>query len=142
MSDLKARASRELNRTGTDANDKRWTRHGSTRHLFDDASVAAAVAYTLDEQGSPMAVYDPPRESRARSRRFPWKHLEASLTEKVMSGFPKDGLPSAQVQSALTSVRRLILLVPQGGIPVASCAGRRTAYLVAAHFTRALGLRC
>ncbi len=59
MSDLKARASRELNRTGMDASDKRWTRHGSTRHLFDDASVAAAVAYTLDEQGSPMAVYDP-----------------------------------------------------------------------------------
>lgn len=59
MSDLKARASRELNRSGTDANEKRWTRHGSTRHLFDDTAVAAAVAYTLDEQGSPMALYDP-----------------------------------------------------------------------------------
>jgi len=64
MSDLKARASRELNRSGTDTNAKRWTRHGSTRHLFDDASVDAAVAYTLDEQGSPMAVYDP-RPQRA-----------------------------------------------------------------------------
>lgn len=59
MSDLKASASRELNRSGTDANAKRWTRHGSTRHLFDEASVVAAVAYTLDEQGEPMAVYDP-----------------------------------------------------------------------------------
>ena len=59
MSDLKARASRELNRSGTDANAKRWTRHGSNRHLFDETSVAAAVAYTLDEQGSRMAVYDP-----------------------------------------------------------------------------------
>ena len=56
---VKARASRDLNRSGTDANVKRWTRHGSTRHLFDEASVAAAVAYTLDEQGVPMAVYDP-----------------------------------------------------------------------------------
>ena len=59
MSDLKARASRELNRLGTDNSVKRWTRHGSTRHLFDEASVAAAVAYTLDEQGPPMATYDP-----------------------------------------------------------------------------------
>ena len=65
MSDLKARASRELNRRERAAHEasgnpaKRWTRHGSTRHLFNDASVAAAVAYTLDEQGPPMAVYDP-----------------------------------------------------------------------------------
>ncbi len=59
MSDLKARASRDLNRSGTDTNLKRWTRHGSTRHLFDEDSVVAAVAYTLDEQGPPMAVYDP-----------------------------------------------------------------------------------
>jgi len=69
MSDLKARASRELNRSGTDANDKRWPRHGSPRHLFDEAAVAAAVAYTLDEQGSPMAVYDPrPAHERAPER--------------------------------------------------------------------------
>lgn len=59
LSDLKARASRDLNRAGTDANIKRWTRHGSTGHLFSDESVAAAVSYTLDEQGPPMAVYDP-----------------------------------------------------------------------------------
>jgi REP element-mobilizing transposase RayT len=62
VSDLKARASRELNRSGTDGNANRWTRHGSTRHLFDEASVAAAVVYTLDEQGPPMAVYDPRKE--------------------------------------------------------------------------------
>ena len=67
MSDLKSRASRNLNRAGTDINTKRWTRHGSTRHLFDDTSVAAAVAYTLDEQGSPMATYDPrPKEPRTK----------------------------------------------------------------------------
>ena len=59
MSDLKARASRELNRLLVDSQTKRWTRHGSTRHLFDDASVAAASTYTLDQQGPVMAVYDP-----------------------------------------------------------------------------------
>ena len=58
-SDLKARASRELNRSGVDTNDKRWTRGGSGRHLFDEASIEAAVRYVLDEQGPPMAVYDP-----------------------------------------------------------------------------------
>ena len=67
MSDLKSRASRDLNRAGTDISTKRWTRHGSTRHLFDDTSVAAAIAYTLDEQGSPMATYDPrPKEPRTK----------------------------------------------------------------------------
>lgn len=65
MSELKARASRELNRSGTDVHDKRWTRHGSTRHLFDDVSVVAAVTYVLDEQGMPMAVFDP-REPRTK----------------------------------------------------------------------------
>jgi len=65
MSEWKARASRELNRLVADGQVKRWTRHGSTRHLFDEASVAAAVSYTLDEQGPPMAVYDP-RSSTAQ----------------------------------------------------------------------------
>ena len=63
-SSLNSRASRELNRAGTDTNTRRWTRHGSTRRLFDDKSVAAAVAYTLDEQGPPMATHDP-RPQRA-----------------------------------------------------------------------------
>lgn len=58
MSDLKARASRELNRQGADSNSKRWTRHGSTRYLLDEESVARAIRYTLEEQGSPMATYD------------------------------------------------------------------------------------
>ncbi len=59
MADLKARASRDLNRAGLDAADrKRWTRHGSTLHLFTPEQVGRKVAYTLDEQGEPMAVYD------------------------------------------------------------------------------------
>ena len=59
MADLKARASRDLNRAGLDAADrKRWTRHGNTLHLFTPEQVGQKVVYTLDEQGTPMAVYD------------------------------------------------------------------------------------
>ena len=59
MSDLKARASRELTRAGfDDANRRRWTRHGSTLHLFDEAAVADKIDYTLNRQGVPMAWYD------------------------------------------------------------------------------------
>jgi REP element-mobilizing transposase RayT len=59
MSDLKARASRDLTRAGFEnVERKRWTRHGSTRHLFAIAEVEQKVRYTLDEQGTPMAVYD------------------------------------------------------------------------------------
>jgi hypothetical protein len=63
MSDLKARASRELTRAGFGGADRRrWTRHGSTRHLFRDEEVAAAVRYTLDGQGDRMACYEPRTE--------------------------------------------------------------------------------
>ena len=59
MSDMKARASRELTRGGfDDAKRKRWTRHGSTLHLFDEATVAEKIDYTLNRQGAPMAFYD------------------------------------------------------------------------------------
>lgn len=59
MSDLKARASRELTRAGfDDSQRRRWTRHGSTRHLFREADVEAAAQYTLEEQGIVMAAYD------------------------------------------------------------------------------------
>jgi REP element-mobilizing transposase RayT len=56
MSDLKARASRDLSRAGFgNAECRRWTRHGSTRHLFEEEHVEAAVHYALDEQGERMA---------------------------------------------------------------------------------------
>ncbi len=59
MADLKARASRALTRAGLgDADRRRWTRHGSTLHLFDAATVADKVDYTLHCQGVPMAVHD------------------------------------------------------------------------------------
>jgi REP element-mobilizing transposase RayT len=58
MSDLKGRASRQLTLAGfDDAQRRRWTRHGSTRHLFREEEVEAAVRYTLDEQGGRAAWY-------------------------------------------------------------------------------------
>jgi len=58
MSDLKARASRNLTLAGFDSADrKRWTRHGSTRHLFTDENVENAIDYTLNQQGERMAHY-------------------------------------------------------------------------------------
>jgi REP element-mobilizing transposase RayT len=58
MSDLKARASRDLSRSRFDhADRRRWARHGSTRHLFEEEHVEAAIRYTLDEQGPRMAWY-------------------------------------------------------------------------------------
>ena len=65
MSDLKARASRDLTRAGFEESDRRrWTRHGSTKHLFTTPEVERKIEYTLDEQGTPMAVYDPRNEPR------------------------------------------------------------------------------
>jgi REP element-mobilizing transposase RayT len=59
MSDMKAQASRALTRAGfDDAARKRWTRHGSTLHLFDEAMLEDKIDYTLNRQGTPMAKYD------------------------------------------------------------------------------------
>jgi REP element-mobilizing transposase RayT len=66
MSDLKARASRDLNRAGFDSLDRiRWTRHGSTLHLFDWATVEAKARYTIEEQGVMMEFFDG-REPRTK----------------------------------------------------------------------------
>ncbi len=55
MNDFKAYASRALNAAGIDPPDcKRWTRHGSTRYINDDAYLAAATNYVLNKQGDPM----------------------------------------------------------------------------------------
>lgn len=62
MSDMKSRASRDLNLAGFDSSERqRWTRHGSTRHLFREDETEAAIHYTLDEQGDRMAWYEEPR---------------------------------------------------------------------------------
>src|SRR5580698_7900688 len=58
MNDLKSYTSRCLNQLGLDEpTRKRWTRHGSTRYLWDPTSVSAAIQYVVEEQGSPMAVF-------------------------------------------------------------------------------------
>ena len=59
MHALKSYASRRLSDAGLDSGDrKRWARHGSTRYLWNTQAVEEAVAYVVDEQGEPMAVYD------------------------------------------------------------------------------------
>ena len=59
MNDLKAYASRHLTRLGFDpSNRKRWARHGSTRWLWNEESVSAAVRYVVAAQGDPMAVFE------------------------------------------------------------------------------------
>jgi REP element-mobilizing transposase RayT len=120
MSDLKSRASRDLNRAGTDSSAKRWTRHGSTRHLFDEASVAAAVAYTLDEQGSPMAVHDPRRQRAA--------HEEQRAAHEV-SGQRKQGAAhEVSGQAVSTEIPTPPTSSPdETGEPLTSCAAHSPA---------------
>ena len=52
MLTFKAYASRKLG-----AGRKRWTRHGSTRYLWTDEDVKAAIRYVVEGQGEPMAMY-------------------------------------------------------------------------------------
>jgi hypothetical protein len=69
MSDLKGRASRDLSQAGFgNADRRRWTRHGSTLHLFREEEVEAKICYTLDKQGERMACYDgrTPKEPRTK----------------------------------------------------------------------------
>jgi REP element-mobilizing transposase RayT len=57
--DFKAWTSRRLREAfGEDADRDRWTQHGSTLYLWDDAVVAQKILYVLDQQGEPMARYD------------------------------------------------------------------------------------
>ena len=56
MGTLKSCASRALNDAFGNRR-KRWSRHGSTRWLWEREHVTAAVAYVLQQQGRPMEVY-------------------------------------------------------------------------------------
>jgi len=59
MTDLKAYASRALNRSGLDhIACKHWSRHGSTRYINAPKHLDAAIEYVLFKQGFPMAVFD------------------------------------------------------------------------------------
>jgi REP element-mobilizing transposase RayT len=55
MNALKAYASRALNESGMDQQDRRrWARHGSTLYLWTPTEIATAVHYVLRKQGEPM----------------------------------------------------------------------------------------
>jgi len=55
---LKAYASRRLNKAGLDGGERRrWSRHGSTRYLWNRKQVEEAIAYVTEDQGEPMALY-------------------------------------------------------------------------------------
>jgi REP element-mobilizing transposase RayT len=59
MVDLKAYASRAFNAAKYDVlGQKRWSRHGSTRYLWNWKGVLAAVDYVVYGQGSPMTVFE------------------------------------------------------------------------------------
>ena len=48
---------------------KRWTRHGSTRYLWNDEQLHRAIHYVVYEQGPPMAIFYQARyETNDRSR--------------------------------------------------------------------------
>jgi REP element-mobilizing transposase RayT len=61
MSDFKAYSSRRLNQMRLDEpGRKRWARHGSTRWLWKQKHVSAAIQYVVDEQGDAMSVFESP----------------------------------------------------------------------------------
>jgi REP element-mobilizing transposase RayT len=59
MSDVKAWTSRRLREAfGESADRRRWTEHGSTRYVWTESVLADKIAYVVEGQGIPMAVYD------------------------------------------------------------------------------------
>ena len=66
MSDFKAYASRQLKEILNEPADcKRWTQHGSTLYLWNEAQLVAKIDYVLNGQGELMAVYDGRSEPEA-----------------------------------------------------------------------------
>jgi REP element-mobilizing transposase RayT len=61
MNALKAYSSRALNDQTVDGPSRRlWTQHGSTRYLWTEDAVRAAIQYVVREQGEPMALFEKP----------------------------------------------------------------------------------
>ena len=58
LSDFKAYATRAFRRDKGEIQRRRyWTDHGSTRYLWNEASLRAAIEYVLNGQGARMASY-------------------------------------------------------------------------------------
>ncbi|MBV9265179.1 MAG: hypothetical protein JO061_03320 [Acidobacteriaceae bacterium] len=57
--DLKAYATRSLRSgaVGPNQRSRYWTRHGSTRYLWNEVSLLAAIDYVLNGQGARMSCY-------------------------------------------------------------------------------------
>lgn len=66
LSDFKAYATRALRREFPAIQRMRyWAQHGSTRYLWNDVSMRAAISYVLNGQGEAMACYSgEPQNSR------------------------------------------------------------------------------
>ncbi|KTD66063.1 transposase [Legionella shakespearei] len=59
MNTIKSYASRHLNLMQLDGSRiNRWTRHGSTRYLWNESEVESTIQYVINEQGLPMAVFE------------------------------------------------------------------------------------
>jgi hypothetical protein len=59
MTTMKAHRSHALNQRTQEGRDRRrWARHGSTRYLWTEDAVKAAMRYVIHEQGQPMAVFE------------------------------------------------------------------------------------
>ncbi len=66
LSDCKAYASRRLTEAGLDDRERRrWTRHGSTKYIWDEDQLWNAVDYVLNRQGDPMETYHDPEALEA-----------------------------------------------------------------------------
>ena len=69
MNDIKTAISRRLNKAFPAERDcDRWTRHGSTRYLWKEEQRDAAIHYTVEGQGTSMAVYDGRADDPSRAR--------------------------------------------------------------------------
>ena len=69
LSDFKAYATRSLRRAFPDTQRRRyWAHHGSTRYLWNEVCLKAAIEYVLNGQGERMAHYP---EARTRSLTLP-----------------------------------------------------------------------
>jgi REP element-mobilizing transposase RayT len=65
MDAMKAYATRRLNKTHPeDLARRRWSRHGSTKYLWEPEDVEAAIEYVLHEQGEPIAVFQKDRDRK------------------------------------------------------------------------------
>lgn len=63
LSDFKAYATRAFRRAFPKIHRRRyWAAHGSTRYLWNEVSLRAAIEYVLNGQGEQMACYPNPKE--------------------------------------------------------------------------------